>query len=187
MTLTRRENKIITDQILLNISGNPKTRNVTLDTNADLVFLRDPKSATYLGMVKHGSDISSAITAIHNDSRTNSEVVGLLTPTGTQLEIQVYGSRSDGSVVSEILNARNIFLQEPGKGSAPYVNPQSFSSLHKSLGNSLGDGMEGNEVLNNNIMAAKLYDFLGSTNVPAQFRRVDISNKLMTPLKRYVT
>ncbi|RKK08154.1 hypothetical protein BFJ68_g16053 [Fusarium oxysporum] len=122
---------IMTDQILLNISGNPETRNVTLDTNADLVLLRDPKSATYLGMVKHGSDISSAITAIHNDSRINSEAVGLLTPTGTQLEIQVYGSRSDGSVVSEILNARNIFLQEPGKASAPYVNPQCFSSLHK--------------------------------------------------------
>ncbi|WJG37085.1 uncharacterized protein FOBCDRAFT_207988 [Fusarium oxysporum Fo47] len=34
-------------------------------------------------------------------------------------------------------------------------------------------------------MAAKLYDFLGSTNVPAQFRRVDISNKLITPLKRF--
>ncbi|KAI8402110.1 hypothetical protein FOFC_17415 [Fusarium oxysporum] len=34
-------------------------------------------------------------------------------------------------------------------------------------------------------MAAKLYDFLGSTNVPAQFRRVDVSNKLITPLKRH--
>jgi hypothetical protein len=170
----------------VSIPDSRKVRKVHFDANADLVVLRDPSTSQYLGMLKYGSGIAGAIATLSNTLPTNITASGLLRQNEGQMDIQIYGLRSDGAAVGEILSARNIFLQEPDQASAPYLNPQGLSHLHGAPGSLSGNTklwqMESTTL--SPAIAAQLYNTFDFAEVTATFDEVDVNDKLLTSLKR---
>lgn len=163
-----------------------KSRKICLDANSDLILLRDSATLKYLGMLRYGSSVARAITALNNTPTISIATRCRLGPNEDQMEIQVYGKRHDGAAVGDVLSANNVFLQEPDKASAPYLNPQSLSHAHGSSADHSDDDAfrkSGSTALSR-AMASELYDALGTTEVPDHFRQLDVNDKLLTPLKR---
>ena len=140
-------------------------------------------------MLKHGSSVARAIIALNNALGLNTVARGLLRSNEDKLEIHYYGLHREGEAISDILSANNVFLQEPDRTSAPYFNPQSLTDPHEfSAGLSEYEKYwEGGSLVIQQAIAAGLSDVFDSPGDPHQYEKLDINDKLITPLKRYLT
>lgn len=158
---------------------------VTFEVNGAVVIIRDADSKQYGGLL--GRKAAQVVASLDNDRDVE---LSASMKTSERIEVTIYGWLERGDDIGDMLLGRDCFLQRPDSydTSRPYHNPQCLSQLDEDddhFSEESGSISARITTLDENEKS-RLTELLDSATGPTQFRRVHISEALVTKLKEYV-
>ncbi|KAI1103966.1 SNF2 family N-terminal domain-containing protein [Jackrogersella minutella] len=157
---------------------------ISLEVHGTIAIIRDATSNKYGGLLDQGA--SRVVVSLMRDYDVEFSACMKAT---NRIEVLVYGRFDQGEALGDMLLEQDCFLQQPGMYdvSRAYYNPQCLSDPDKE-NESLSEYDEvlsdQKKVLNENEknMVSELLD---SATGPTDFRRVSVSDVLITQLKEH--
>ncbi|XXG98338.1 Proteasome subunit beta type-5 [Hypoxylon texense] len=171
-------------QLQNNFFNGKAAKEVSLEVNGTLVIIKDANSDEYGGLL----DQSSARVMINLIKDHNVEISASI-KTPKRIEALIYGWLRESAYVGDMLLEQGCFLQQPDTYDAtrPYHNPQCLLHPNEEIEPPRVD-VEISTVqgtcLNENEQS-KVTELLDSATGPSTFRRVEISDILVTELKSH--
>lgn len=150
-----------------------------------MVVIRDVKHRLFVGLLD--STTAKAIKGLLDLRKTTIQAYVLQNGT---ISVTVYGLQTDAEVIAAVLSENHYFLQQPDsfESATVYRNPQWLGETNRSNTTDWVDLVANDYQTTTLTSEAKslVMTLIDSACGPADFRQVQISDKLLTSLKRYV-
>lgn len=151
-----------------------------------MVVIRDRKHKLFVGLL----DVMTAKAINDLLDLHKATIEAYIRQAGTA-SVTVYGLQEDAEAISAVLSKNRCFLQQPDSfdTNTVYRNPQWLGEATHSNSTDWVDLLENDYQTTTLTSEAKstVLRLIDSASGPAEFRQVRISEKLLTPLKRYVS
>ncbi|KAI1211065.1 SNF2 family N-terminal domain-containing protein [Annulohypoxylon truncatum] len=159
------------------------TREVSLEVSGGMVIIHEAKSNEYGGLLNRNAS------RIVSDLVRNYDVeLSASMKSPTEIEVLIYGRFEQREAIGDMLLERDCFLQQPESYdvSRPYDNPQCLSNLdgQESFWENNESSPSQSAVLHEKEKS-RVVELLDSATGPISFRRVPISDILISKLKEH--
>lgn len=147
------------------------------------MIIREAKSNRYGGLLS-----SNASRIVSDLIKTYDVELSAIMKTPNKIEILIYGRLEESETIGDMLLERDCFLQQPDSHdiSRPYHNPQFLSDPDEESLWEVQESFSAKSAVLCEGKKSRVVELLDSATGPTSFRRVQISDILISELKEYV-
>ncbi|KAI0899905.1 SNF2 family N-terminal domain-containing protein, partial [Annulohypoxylon nitens] len=158
------------------------TTYASLEVNGGIVIIREAQSNKYGGLLS-----SNASRVVSDLIKTSDVELSAMMKTPNKIEILIYGRLEESETIGDMLLERDCFLQQPDSHdiSRPYHNPQCLSDPDEESSWEVQESSPAKSSILCEGKKSRVVELLDSATGPTSFKRVQISDILISELKEH--